>query len=243
MGMGTFQPWVHMVDASRVRPALGEPVELHALMATHPVLIVAGADLTSLTVYPPAHLALGPVTFGGMVVVRTPKSVRLVCADHAGTVEVWEGGPNPVPIDDVDADRPVINLLERLMAPPAPAPSASELMARLLLWGWVARVRRVGRTDIDDAVKAFASGDLEGLAAHNGFDLPPERTAVSVCSMAISVEHPEVGLPPSLVDAPQNRQLGYLHALLPARWMLADELRRSHRRPDLAAMVMAAPAL
>lgn len=243
IGMGTFQPWVYMVYASRVRPALAEPVELHALMATHPVLIIAGMDLTSLTFYPPAHLALGPVTFGGLVVVRTEGSARLVCADHAGAVEVWEGGTNPIPVEVADTDRGAVDLLQRLMVPPNPAPSASELMARLLLWGWVARIRRVGRTDNDDAVKAFASGDLEGLAAHNGLDLPPERTAATVCSLAMSVEHPELGLPPSLVDASQDRQLGYLHALLPARWMLADELRRSHRRHDLAAMVMAAPAL
>jgi hypothetical protein len=242
--MDEFRPWVAMIDTQASRGALGEPVELHALMAHELVFIVSGADVREVSLYPPAHLALGPVTYGGMVRCRTGEGSRAVCANHAGAVAVFHATPGRISaVPSAGADEPAIKLLTELMDPAVGRPSPAELMARMVAWAWLTASHRVGRTDIDQAVKAFASSDLDSLATLGGIVLPEVISVEAICTMAITIGHPRLELPASVQRDTTERQLAYLHALLPTRWMLANEIRQVHRRPDLAAMVMATPAL
>lgn len=240
--MSDFRPWLAMATMTTMSQPLGEPVELYALLASDAVLMVSGPDVTSLSLYPRDHLALGPVTFGGMVLMADGPGVRAVCVDHSGAQGVWElapGGPTPVGATPVDAT--ATELLCGLLEGIEVNVGMSELAARLLLWGWMARSRQLGRLDAERVVGAFATAELSALALMCGRDLPDPVTTDAIRSLALSVGHPPLPIPDRVLNGPEDRQRAYLHAMVPTRWMLADQLRNDFRRPDLAAVVMAAP--
>jgi hypothetical protein len=246
--MTDFSGWVSSV-------ALGGPgledwsrFELCALTAEGPVVMVSGPDLMSLSWYPPDRLALGPVTFGGMVVRRDGSSVRVTCLDSRGRSEVWLGssagfarvGPEP---SDTDA----LGVMWHLMDPGATRPVLDEILGRLLLWSWLDDTQdrwrlALGRSDaIVPGVRAFARSDLHALANLLEVTIETPVTPVSIGRMATVVGHPSLEVPDSVAPRTVTGEVDYLHACVPTRWALAAELRVRHGRVDLAAMVMAAP--
>jgi hypothetical protein len=58
--------------------------------------------------------------------------------------------------------------------------------------------------------------------------------------LAELVEHPSLDWPMDEPPADLDAQMTFLHACIPSRWVLADELRSIDHRPDLADLVMAA---
>jgi len=221
---------------------------LVALTGAGPVLVATGDGLDDLCRRPVDRLALVPSTYGGMVVLScAPGSARSVCADPEGGVVVLAGGPlawtatTSLGADDVDHD--AVALLWRLMDVAATRPDTAELVARLLCWAWLAHPDRALGDDVEDeGVRYLADGDLGALAELVGVTLPARLDAEVVRLLATTLGHPALDWDrfPWVVD--EEQRLEVLHACLPTRWALADELRTHDGRVDLAEVVMAAPA-
>lgn len=246
--MTDFSGWVSSV-------ALGGPgledwsrFELCALTAEGPVIMVSGPDLMSLSWYPPDRLALGPVTFGGMVVRRDGSSVRITCLDNLRRSEAWIGssvGFKRVESEPSDAD--ALAVMRHLMDPGATRPVLDEILGRLLLWASLDNTQdrwrlALGRSDaIVPGVRAFARSDLRALANLLEVAIETPVTPASIVRMAIVVDHPSLEVPGLVAPRTLTSEIDYLHACVPTRWALAAELRVRHGRADLAEMVMAAP--
>jgi hypothetical protein len=243
---GWFAP---VLDA----PAGVAGYELHAFTSEGPVRLSGGPTLPALAMLPADRLALGPVTFGGMVVTLRPAGRRFVCVDDAGGLEVWEEtGVGTRQVGMTGDDHEAAALLWRLMDPAATRPELRELMARLLLWAWIDRPVDTGRPAVDIAfadmnlmpgIEAFSSGRLRRLGRLVGVEVGDLVTSADICQAAERVGHPELDWTGMVDEDATADQLDFLNACLPTRWSLAEELRTSCRRPDLAAMVMAAPAV
>lgn len=251
--MTDFLAWVTSVQAADALRGghlrADQRYELVALTHDGVIPIVAGPNLSSLSWYPPDRLALGPVTYGGMVVDRSDRHTRMVCANTAGHVRVWSTSPDgkrwvlPEP-----GEHDAVGLLWRLMDPRATRPGFAELMGRLLLWGWLERPEVSGGggpvTNVQVAlgVRDFALADLAGLAHRLGVDLAPAVTAERFEPVASQIGHPSFGWSDGPPDVDTVGRLDYLHACIPYRWSLAHDLRKRFQRPDLAELVLAAPS-
>ena len=246
--MTDFSGWVGTVGLGG--PGLGgwSRFELCALTAEGPVVMVSGPDLMSLAWYPPDRLALGPVTYGGMVVRRGGSSVHVVCLDNSGRSEVWHGtssGFEPVP--SAASDNDAVEVLWRLMDPGVTRPALGEIMGRMLLWAWVDDTQNRWRVSPDrvdavvSGVRAYARSDLDALASL--LEVTPEVpvTPASIGRLASSVGHPSLEVSDLTVQRTLVDEIDYLHACVPTRWSLAADLRMRFGRIDLAQMVMAAP--
>jgi hypothetical protein len=148
--------------------------------------MVTGPDLMALSWYPADRLALGPVTFGGMVVRRGGHSVRVTCLDTSGRFDVWVGssaGFRRALPEASDSD--AAGVMWHLMDAGATRPVLGELVGRLLLWAWLddshdRRRRGPGRVDaVVPGVRAFARGDMDALAGLLGGEEDRAETALS----------------------------------------------------------------
>jgi hypothetical protein len=258
--MTDFSGWVTRIGLYGPGSERWSRFELYALTAQGPVLTVSGPDLMSLSWYPPDRLALGPLTFGGMVVRRDSTSVRITCLDKSGRSEVWRASTTsleqqPPETSDVDA----IALMWRLMDPKLTRPVIDEILGRLLLWAWLADAQEQWRHDPgivhgrysrwhiapgrgagdEPGVLAFSRANLHGLARLLGVALETPTTPAGIGRLALLLDHPPLSVPEdsrTLAD-----ELDYLHACVPTRWSMAADLRSVHRRGDLAEMIMTAP--
>jgi hypothetical protein len=233
--------------------AVGTPrgCSLYAFTEDGLVKVADGPDLRSLGVLPADRLALGPVTQGGLVVWRLAESRRFVCADDAGGVEVWSVDHNGrQQVDLVGDDHDAAALLWRLMDPVATRPRAREVLARLLLWAWIQHpvsARHAGVTvafaslHLAPGVEAFSAGQLRRLGRLVGVAVNDLVSPDDVCRLAPQLGHPDLDWTDYVDDNDVEAQLDFLHACVPTRWALSAELR-TMGRPDLAVMVMAAPA-
>lgn len=248
-----FTAWASGLVDECAESSRGAGACLVALTGGGQVPVVRGADLDDLCRYPVDRVALVPSTFGGMVVTSTGRrTTRVVCAESDGAVGVVEGVPGRWHDDsrigaDPD-DHAVLALLWLLMDVRATRPPVGELVVRLLTWGWLASPSWAdadpigpGVGGIDEGLARLDVGDLEGLARLVGVELPPVLDAEVVRHLAVSLGHPALdwGALPWVVT--EEQRLDFLHACLPTRWALADELRTLDGRPDLAELVMAAP--
>lgn len=246
--MTDFRGWVTSVGLHGPGPEDWSRFELCALTAEGPVVMVAGPDLMSLSWYPADRLALGPVTFGGMVVRRSSQAVRMTCLDTAGQSEVWLGSTDgfaPIPAEASDGD--AVAMMRRLMDPQTTRPVIDEVLGRLLLWAWLDdtwdrwRLRSGRAGVVVPGVRAFARGDLHGLAALLEVPLETPVTPIGISRTAAVLDHPPLEVPNLVAGRSPTDEVDYLHACVPTRWSLAAELRSRHHRSDLAEMVMAAP--
>jgi hypothetical protein len=241
--------FVSVVEA----PSAGTPegFELYAFTSDGLVRLSGGPTLASLVMLPPDRLALGPVTFGGMVVARFPGGRTFVCVDDAGGLEVWHDGQDghrrAEPTGD---DHEAAALLWRLMDPMATRPGARELLARLLLWAWIDRSVAVDCVGLEVAfaelhlrpgIEAFSAGRLRRLGRLLGVTVGDLTTPEDIRLAASVLDHPDLDWTGFAGDEDTDQQLDFLHACIPTRWAMADDLRVNCRRPDLATMVMAAP--
>lgn len=246
--MTDFRGWVSSVGLHGAGPENWSRFELCALTAEGPVTMVSGPDLMALSWYPADRLALGPVTFGGMVVRRGGHSVRVTCLDTSGRFDVWVGssvGFRRALPEASDSD--AAGVMWHLMDAGATRPVLGELVGRLLLWAWLddshdRRRRGPGRVDaVVPGVRAFARGDMDALAGLLEVPIETPVTPASISRAAVTVGHPPLQVPDPVAHRTIADEADYLHACIPTRWSLADELRKRHRRADLAEMVMAAP--
>ena len=246
-----FTLWASGLVEDCAEAAGGAGACLVALTVGGQVQVVRGADLDDLCRYPVDRVALVPSTFGGMVATSTGRgTTRVVCADTDGAVGILEGVPGRWHDGgqigaDVD-DHAVLALLWLLMDVRATRPPIGELVIRLLTWGWLAAPSLAGADltssgDIDEGLLRLGAGDIDGLAHLVGVELPPTLNAEVVRHLAVSLGHPALdwGVLPWVIT--EEQRLDFLHACLPTRWALADELRTLDGRDDLAELVMAAP--
>jgi len=246
-----FTAWAIELVAGCAEASTGSTACLVALTGGGQIPVVRGADLDDLCRYPVDRVALVPSTFGGMVATSTLRgTTRVVCADTDGGVAAIEGVPgcwhddSHIGADPVDHE--VLALLWLLMDVRATRPSVSELAARLLTWGWLAAPTRLDAdpthpSDIDDGIARLGAGDLNGLARLVGVELPPTLDAEAVRHVAVSLGHPALDWSVLPWVVTEEQRLDFLHACLPTRWALADELRTLDGRHDLAELVMSAP--
>ncbi len=243
-----FRGWVSSVGLHGPGPENWSRFELCALTAEGPVIMVSGPDLMALSWYPADRLALGPVTFGGMVVRRGRHSVRVTCLDTSGRFDVWVGssaGFRRALPEASDSD--AAGVMWHLMDAGATRPVLGELVGRLLLWAWLDdshERRRLGPGGTDavvSGVRAFARGDMDALAGLLEVPIETPVTPASITRAAMVVDHPPLQVSDPVAHRTIADEVDYLHACIPTRWSLADELRIRHRRADLADMVMAAP--
>lgn len=246
--MTDFRGWVTSVGLHGPGLEDWSRFELCALTAEGPVVMVAGPDLMSLSWYPADRLALGPVTFGGMVVRRSDHTVRMTCLDNAGQSEVWLGSSDgfaPIPAEASDGDAVV--MMWRLMSPQTTRPVIDEVLGRLLLWAWLDDTKERWRLKLGRAgavvpgVRAFARGDLHSLADLLEVSLETPVTPIGISRTAAVLDHPALEVANLEAARTLTDEVDYLHACIPTRWSLAAELRNRHHRSDLAEMVMAAP--
>lgn len=224
---------------------------LVALTGAGRVTVAAGDDLDDLRRFPLDRLALVPSTYGGMIAVITPSgATRVVCADGDGGVAVLEGVRGAWEhCDHLEADasdHEVLALLWLLMDVRATRSPVAELAARVLTWGWLASPVRAAslagsQRAHDGGLACLAAGDLSGLARLVGVGLPAPLDAVGLRALASSVGHPSLDWDALPWVVTEEQRLDFLHACLPTRWALADELRTCDGRDDLADLVMAAP--
>lgn len=247
-----FAAWVSGLVEECVAPAPDAGAWLVALTGAGRVVVASGEDLGDLRRYPVDRLALVPSTYGGMIASATPRGVlRVVCADDEGAVAVLEGDAggwvSGGALEAQVADHEVLALLWLLMDVRATRPSTFELAARVLVWAWLASSAReasgVRSGDAADAgVACLAAGDLGGLAHLVEMTLPDVLDAEGLRSLAVALGHPALDWDALPWVVTEEQRLDFLHACLPTRWALADELRTVDGRHDLAAIVMAAPA-
>ena len=251
-GMTDFRYWADRVEVDcevSVVSAHRRGVRLFALLALTEdglIPVSCGSDIASLTAVPHDHLFIGPATLGGMVACTDTTGFRLVVRDARGRSEVLEGSHGAwrrVEVGSVDVD--AVTLLGELMDIEAHHPPLDELEARLLVWGWLGhRARQVGTDDVDPGLRALVDGDLRSLALLMGIDvraLPSRGEPLArLARLAELVEHPSLDWPMDEPPADLDAQMTFLHACIPSRWVLADELRSIDHRPDLADLVMAA---
>lgn len=251
--MGTdFAAWTRgLVDECLDLPS-GAQACLVALTGAGRVLVVTGDDPDDLFRYPVDRLALVPSTFGGAIATsRGPDVMRVVCADTDGTFAVVEqraGVPGWHQRAEPSAsDHEILAMLWLLMDVRATRPSPAELAGRLLVWGWLASPARVaghhGPGNATDAgIDCFEHGDLDGLARLIGVELPARIDAEGLRTLAVALGHPALDWDETPWVTTEDQRLDFLHACLPTRWCIAEELRVIDDRHDLAAMVMAAPS-
>jgi hypothetical protein len=257
----SFRGWVRSVGHHGPGPDGRSRFELRALTADGPVEMVSGPDLMSLSWYPPDRLALGPVTFGGMVVHRSAASVRITCLDNSGRSEVWRATPDSLEaVVPEAADTDAVAVMWHLMDPQATRPVLDEILGRLLLWAWIddrserwhtakgvsGRHQRwhmvPGRTEDDEpGIRAFARADLHALARLLDVAVVTPVTPATIRRTALALDHPSLDPPDQGAHMTLADEVDFLHACVPTRWSLAATLRDHHRRTDLARMVMAAP--
>lgn len=251
-GMTDFWYWADRVEVDceiSIVSAQRRGVRLCALLALTEdglIPVSCGPDVASLTAVPLDHLFIGPAALGGMVACSDGDGFRLIVRDGNGRSEVLEGNHGAWQRVEVElADLEVVALLGELMDLEANHPPVAELEARLLVWGWLGHTaRRVDSESIDPGLRLLVDGDLPGLANLMGIDsdrLPPSSEPLArLGQLAELVGHPALEWP---VDEPPidvEAQITFLHACIPSRWVLADELRSIDRRIDLADLVMAA---
>jgi hypothetical protein len=260
--MTDFRGWVHRVGLHGPGSEQWSRFELYALTAQGPVVMLSGPDLVSLSSYPPDRVALGPVTFGGMVVRRDRTSVRITCLDKTGNTEVWRAsGSSLRPRQPGPSDADAIALMWHLMDAQATRPVIDEILGRLLLWAWIAdsgehwRSYRgmagrgpgrwhmsSGRSESDEpGIHAFSRGNISDLARLLGVTLETPTTTAGIGRMALLLDHPPLEMPGPMTGRTLTDEVDFLHACVPTRWSMAADLRSIHRRGDLAEMVMAAP--
>ena len=246
-----FSAWASSLVDDCVATSCGTGACLVALTGAGRVTVAVGVDLDDLCRFPLDRLALVPSTYGGMVAMATPRgTTRVVCADIDGGVAVLEGSPGAWEESDLlearASDHEVLALLWLLMDVRATRPGAAELAARLLIWAWLASPRRgaslAGRDDrSDDGIDCLAAGDLVGLARLVGVGLPVRLDAEGLRTLAESVNHPSLDWDALPWVVTEDLRLDFLHACLPTRWAVADELRTCDGRSDLADLLMSAP--
>lgn len=226
---------------------------LVALTPAGRVPVVVGDGLETLRRVPLDRLALVPSTYGGMIATASPNgTTRIVAADTQGAVAVFAGRPGAWGdgrhLDPEGADHEALALLWLLMDVRATRPSIPELAARVLTWGWLASPVRqatiaAGGDDVDPGLERLIDGDVAALADLLGVSLPEHPDANGVRSLATSVDHPALDWETLPWVVSEQQRLDFLHACLPTRWLLADELRTCDGRPDLAERLMlGAPA-
>ena len=246
-----FARWASGLADTCAVAACEPGVCLMALTGEGRVLIAVGEDLEDLRRYPVDRLALVPSTFGGMIVTSTPEGARrVVCADGDGEVAVLEGLPGGREtsrrLEVGLPDHEVLALLWLLMDVQATRPAAPELAARVLTWGWLgspvrAAVLAGSEGASDEGLDCLAAGDLPGLARLLGVTLPTPLDAEGLRALASLLGHPSLNWDALPWVVSEAQRLDFLHACLPTRWALADELRTCDGRDDLAELVMAAP--
>lgn len=127
--MTNFRGWVSRIGLHGSGSDQWSHFELCALTVEGPVEMVAGPDLMSLSWYPPDRLALGPVTFGGMVVHRSSASVRVVCLDNLGDSAVWVGSSTGLEQQNLEAsDVDAIAVMWHLMNSQSTRPVVDEIL-------------------------------------------------------------------------------------------------------------------
>lgn len=246
-----FTAWASGLVDECAEASKGVGACLVALTGGGQVPVVRGADLDDLCRYPVDRVALVPSTFGGMVATSTVRgTTRVVCADTDGAVSALEGvaggGYDASRIGADADDHAVLALLWLLMDVRATRPPVSELVVRLLTWSWLAAPARVGAEPlrpggVDVGLARLDAGDLAGLADLVGVELPPKLDAGVVRRLAVALGHPSLDWDALPWVVTEDQRLDFLHACLPTRWALADELRTLDGRDDLAELVMMAP--
>ncbi len=246
-----FTAWTSGLVEECAEALRGAGACLVALTGGGHVPVVRGADLDDLCRYPVDRVALVPSTFGGMVVTSTGRgTTRVVCADTDGAVAALEGVPGRWHDDSrigADADdHEVLALLWLLMDVRATRPPVGELVVRLLTWGWLAAPARpipdpAAPRSVDAGLARLVAADLDGLAGLVGVELPSTLDAEAVRRLAVALGHPALDWAALPWVVTEEQRLDFLHACLPTRWALADELRTLDGRDDLAELVMAAP--
>lgn len=246
-----FAAWARGFVDERRGASCGERIALLALTGSGWVRIAEGHDLDDLVRYPVDRLALVPSTYGGMVVTALPAGrMRLVCADLDGAVAVLEGhadaGGAAGLLEMPAVDHEVLALLWLLMDVQATRPSVVELAARLITWGWLASPAREeawARPGVvgDEGLARLGAGDIAGFARLVGVEMPATLDAERLRALAASLGHPSLDWDALPWVVTEDQRLDFLHACLPTRWALADELRTCDGRSDLAELVMSAP--
>lgn len=226
---------------------------LVALTGSGPVPVVIGGDLEELRRYPLDRLALVPSTYGGMVALTTPNgTTRVVCADAMGAVAVLESEAGRMQaagsLGSGAGDHDALALLWVLMDITTTCPPVQELAARLLLWAWLAHpVRRdtlrPGGDRTDRGLRCLGNADLGGLAGLVGVDLTDPLDAGQIRRLADELGHPALDWDRLPWVVTEQQRCEFLHACLPTRWELAEELRALDARDDLATDVMVGPPL